>query len=240
MKRRTVVPVGKLMIVSALAMLNLGFGNDQLNGVANAQASSDELTSAAILDLLARSPGERGLTDLLKGRRQATIFGEIENVPADGAPKQRALGKIFDFPPEDGLAFTAGAPTDLLGLGTPPSISDLADFPAITATPASGVPSFSGTGPGAPPVGVIGGNPGGGGPAVPAPGAPDGPQPEPPVVTPTPPAGPGIPTPPVTSPVPEPGTWMLMLVGFIACGGALRRRGAMRVFGKDADSRCVG
>src|SRR3546814_17805656 len=50
-----------------------------------------------------RSPGERGETDILKGKARRIadrLFGRRVD---SGGPEQRALGKIFDTPPEDSI-----------------------------------------------------------------------------------------------------------------------------------------
>src|SRR3546814_16965320 len=48
-----------------------------------------------------RSPGERGENDILKGKARRIadrLFGRRVN---SGGPEQRALGKMFDTPPEE-------------------------------------------------------------------------------------------------------------------------------------------
>ena len=60
--------------------------------------------------------------------------------------------------------------------------------------------------------------PGGGDPGVPGDPGPD------PGFPPGPPPPPGILDPPGVSPVPEPATWAMMILGFFAIGAALRRR----------------
>lgn len=156
-------------------------------------------TSSALNAFMGRSPGERGATDILKGkaRRLARKNESVrKNDKLAGAPGQRALGKIFDSPvgsvpetlapqsvvtalPDEALAF--GGP--LPGL-TPPAINSSGNF----------LPVFGGG------IGGIGGPGGGGGGGVRV----------------VPPAGP-------IGAVPEPSTWVLLLFGFGAIGGSLRR-----------------
>src|SRR3546814_18514842 len=66
--------------------------------------SSDVCSSDLALDrYTGRSPGERGETDILKGKARRIadrLFGRRVN---SGGPEQRALGKIFDTPPEDSI-----------------------------------------------------------------------------------------------------------------------------------------
>src|SRR3546814_6850701 len=65
--------------------------------------SSDLQSSDALDRYTGRSPGERGETDILKGKARRIadrLFGRRVN---SGGPEQRALGKIFDTPPEDSI-----------------------------------------------------------------------------------------------------------------------------------------
>lgn len=165
-------------------------------------------TTDALDRYLDRSPGERSETDLLKGKeRKGTsladrLFGRRAN--SGGDPEQRALGKIFDTPPE----------TSVRELGQTPGPIDL------TAPPASDLL----------PLGVIDGTPVGGGIGS-APGFPGGIGAFLPPGTSTTPGGPTAPGDPTTpggdtpvAAVPEPETWALMLIGFGFCGALLRRR----------------
>lgn len=127
--------------------------------------------------------------------------------------------------PATGPGETRQAPTDE-GLGgpietadasgaIPPSIAeDLAAPPSGGATPSEGVtPSEgNGAGPNGPGVGDPGtSGPGANVPGITGPGTGGG-------------TDPNVPTP--TTPVPEPATWLILIVGIAIVGGALRRRGA--------------
>ena len=169
-------------------------------------------SSDALDRFTGRSPGERGETDILKGKARRIadrLFGSRVN---SGGPEQRALGKIFDTPPEDSInelsqtpgpiALTDPVPTGLLPLG---------DTGGAPAGADSGLPGF----------------PGGISTVVP-PGT---------SVTPIDPTTPGVP-PPVAA-VPEPGTWASMLVGLGLCAAALRRRRRLGSEMTPGASRCA-
>jgi hypothetical protein len=180
----------------------------------------------AMGQLLGRSPGERGSIDQIKGR--AKLVKSPSNVPL--APQQRALGKIFDVPPEIDLTQMLAQPvqTDLADAGTAPGLipSSVSTRPSqtgrngfpggfISSAPPPGLPGGSdgpSEGIGGNPGG-IGGNPGGIG------GLPGGVGDNPGEVG-------GVPRPPlpVTSAVPESSTWALLIVGFAFCGATMRRR----------------
>lgn len=156
-------------------------------------------TSDALDRYLGRSPGERSETDLLKGKANKgpslteRLLGRRAN--GGGEPEQRALGKIFDTPPEASLGELTETPGPI-ALAAPPS-SDLL------------------------PLGSVGGPPGG----VGTPGTPGGigtVLPPPTSTTPGDPVPPGTDTP--VAPVPEPATWAMMLTGFGFCAAAMRRR----------------
>ena len=152
----------------------------------------------AVQAFLGRSPGERGAVDVLKGKAKEKIAGN--NKPG-GKPKptQRALGKVFDDP----LVSVAGP------LAAPPAVEflPLDAGPSVAALPAVALPGPIGSGvfsPGFGGVGFIGGVGGGDG-VLPPPAA----QPAPP---------------PVVAAIPEPSTWILLLMGFAAVGSSLRRK----------------
>lgn len=157
----------------------------------------------AMLD--ARSPGEREKGDLSKTK--------IAKNEASSGPRQRALGKVFPPKPSpvEQLAkvlVPSPAPPTLQSV---PPIAPLtvADIIAPASPPA--IAGLASNGPG-----IIGGSSlGGGGPSG-AGGSPPG------ISNVTPP-------PPVTSPVPEPGTWLMMLIGFGMIGSAVSRRRPRRV-----------
>jgi hypothetical protein len=166
-------------------------------------------TSEALSRFVGRSPGERGETDLLKtkvkGAKKKFSDKLLASAPRakDSEPEQRALGKIFDTPPEDAVRALGDPTVGPLALGDPDpgQMIPLGDIGTAGGNP------------------IPGGFPGGISTVVPpgtsaVPGDPTDPT--------TPPGtDPGIP--PVAA-VPEPGTWALMLIGFGLCGAAMRRR----------------
>lgn len=166
-------------------------------------------TTDTISRFLGRSPGERGETDLIK-----TKIKRGKGQPGDkllskapravpGEPEERALGKIFDTPPEEAVQLLPGTPIGPLAIGEidPGSFGDLGSVGGGQ----SGTPGFPG--------GVS---------AVIPPGSTGGPgNPNP--TDPTTPTNPTNPTDPVAA-VPEPGTWAMMILGFGFCAGAMRRR----------------
>jgi len=149
----------------------------------------------ALLD--ARSPGERekGALTSTKPRKLAV---------AAAKPSQRALGKIVRPSPAPPAEFVEalippGAVAAAPAIAPPPTLAEV--IPTVGGIPGSGSP---------PGVALVG-SPGGGGPG--APGAPGVPG------TPETPLNPDVP-----SAVPEPATWMMMLLGFGVIGSSMRRR----------------
>lgn len=186
----------------ALAMLLLGTASVTIPAFNGDGGALFAQTSDALDRFLGRSPGERTETDLLKGKVSKApslterLLGRRMN---SGEPEQRALGKIFDTPPEESLNELGQSPGPIaLGDPTP---SDLLPLGSLGA-PAGGV-STPGT-------------PGGFGAVLPPPTS----------TTPGDPVPPGTETPPETPvpAVPEPGTWATMLIGFWLCAAAMRRR----------------
>jgi hypothetical protein len=156
-----------------------------------------------ILRLLeGRSPGERGEAKLSKAKQARTLGRAVPKAPAE--PQERVLGKIF--PPETEIA----TPEELLAAQFPelPVEGDAAEFVELPQLAALGGPG-SGAIPGMPVFVGGGGGSGGGGNG--GGGNGDGGSVIPPGVIPQPPA------------VPEPGTWLLMLLGTFLCAAALRR-----------------
>ena len=120
--------------------------------------------SNAVQAFLGRSPGERGATDILKGKAKRAVAKDDAPI---GKPKptQRALGKTFDDP--------------LLSLAGPLTPAPVVEFLPLDAAPAAGsIPALALTVPGGSggftPVtgGFIGGGGGGGDGVVPPPPAP--------------------------------------------------------------------
>lgn len=167
-------------------------------GVNGAKAVGDSV--ASLFD--SRSPGERmaGLLANMKQRKQAGLH-------------QRALPKVRR--PANPLAGIVGA------VPTPPPVEA-----PIVAQPFDKVLAPAGPVAISPPPGGVIGGPGGGFPGVFVPGGGGGgviippPAVNPPV---TPPITPPVVIPPTTSGVPEPGSWAMMLLGFVLIGSAVRR-----------------
>lgn len=199
--------VGGLIFVLLLGLVTIAL--PAVNGTGGTLMAQ---TTEAISRFIGRSPGDRGETDLIKtknkrakGKPGGNLLSKAPRAEA-GEPEERALGKIFDTPPEEAIQSLTGVPIGPLALGEipPGSFGDLAT---------------GGGGPNGSP-----GFPGGGSVIVP-PGTSVGPGNPP---TPTEPTTPTIPTNPVGA-VPEPGTWALMLLGFGLCGAAMRRRRPSRL-----------
>ncbi|MDZ7588842.1 MAG: PEP-CTERM sorting domain-containing protein [Parasphingorhabdus sp.] len=166
--------------------------------------AADQL--AALKMLMSRSPGERTVANLTKTKDKTTRArrlprgdGDIGDTPGAEDKNKRARvlprsGDLQDIPILD--AVPQILPT---GIGIP------GETPALLENVSNGgyLPGFGGL-PG------IGGGGGGG-------GLPINPTPPPgPVVTP--------PQPPGISPVPEPSTWAMMMIGMLLTGGMLRFR----------------
>jgi hypothetical protein len=175
-----------------------------------------------MLDL--RSPGSRPAGSLASAKPVPASSAAAPKT-AVGAPRQRALGKIF--PPEDASPFVdtdAFAPPfqpDVLVAALPPE--PLPDG-LVAAGPAGlgGGNGGIGGGGGGTGGGVVpGGGGGGGGGTVPGGGGGGiGGEPSPAA-------------PPVAA-VPEPGTWLMMIIAFGFCGAMLRRgRSRLRVGGRE-------
>ena len=168
--------------------------------------------SNAVQAFLGRSPGKRGTVDALKGKAKAKVAGNDK--PAEKPkPAQRALGKVFDEPLVSLAGPLAPVPVvEFIPLDAGPS---LAALPAVTLPGPVGSsgfsPSFGGGG-------FIGGGGGGGG---------DGIVPPP------------SPPPPVVAAVPEPSTWILLLMGFAAVGSSLRRNKARHISTSERAGNCA-
>lgn len=134
------------------------------------------------------------MNDRSPGRRTSAELTKVKLVQTK--PKQRALGKILE-PDEVPPAFVEALapPPELLPMVLAPEVNPI--VPAFASLPPGG--GFT------PPGGGGGGCCGGGGPTPPGPENPP-------------------PPPPPPSPVPEPGTWATMLLGFGMIGWILRRQ----------------
>jgi PEP-CTERM motif len=183
--------------VGTRAFSQLGIRDSFAQTMAAAQIGL-QATGDALNSFIGRSPGERGATDILKGKgkRVARVSGKT----ADGTdPMQRALGKIFDKPVA-GVAdpVTPESVAVVLPDETAASVSPVADLPPLASVfPRIIVPG----------VGNIAGGGGGSGSG----GGTGGVDPTVPTV------------PTVVGSVPEPSTWILLLFGFGAVGVSLRR-----------------
>lgn len=172
----------------------------------------------AMLNL--RSPGERAEGELLDSKQPLANVAPSQRALGKvfGPPQQRALGKIFP-PPED-----IALPGDDMAFAPPfqPDVLNVAGLPGPAASGApggaplggGGAPSGGGGlgGGGGPPLGGggVGGGAGGGG--ITDDGGDEGGL-----------EGGTIPVSPPVAAVPEPGTWLLMIIAFGLCGHMLRR-----------------
>ena len=157
--------------------------------------------SAALAELLARSPGERigGVALKAKQRRAALspqASGEAPPGAGGVAPPQNAFASVLGSSagPEDAIP---GAVTE--GPGGFPSDFLAPDAPVGVASPPIALPSVPGL-----------------------PGSPFAPLP--PLVPPAPELPPGAPDTVPVGGIPEPGTWLMLIIGFGAMGQAARRR----------------
>ena len=169
--------------------------------------------SDALADLEGRSPGARLAGIATKSVK--TLARALGVGPDDRAeePEQRALGKVFDAPPTEDMVLDLRAP---LGTAFPDGV-----LPADAVVPGGELGGGSPGGFGFPrggssgglaflPTGSSGGGSSGGGGGSSGGGSSGG-------------GSSGGGTPPVAA-VPEPGTWMLMILGFGAIGSVMRRR----------------
>jgi hypothetical protein len=182
------------MASAPLAVTTLGEHGVAVPGLSSAQKLM------ALID--ARSPGERQKGELTK----------TKNKQLAETKRERALGKVFPPKPSpvEQLAQVI-APTPPAPVEAVPPVAPLA--PATVADVFSPSRLFAS----APLVvgsaivgGGGGGGSGGGGGGVPS-GPPTSVVPPPPIAV-------------VTSPVPEPGTWLMMLLGFGVVGASFRSR----------------
>lgn len=184
--------------------------------------ASEAEASTVLAELAARSPGSRIGGVALKSKKtrlkpaSAKVASTARSVlpvspPVSMARVGPAAGPIVAAP-----AGLAAIPSDVLSLGT--VLPTPGTAPGVGFVPS---PSPGGGGVIIGPGGGSGGAPGGGGGAI-VPTPTPTPTFTPPVsVTPT-------PTPPPMSAVPEPATWLMLIVGFGAVGSALRKRRRVR------------
>lgn len=211
---------GLLTLASVGAVAGLGYsdvGHSILSKIGISQAfartgsavsQSAQNGGSAVQAFLARSPGERGAIDILKGKVAPRLTDSSSNSKRP-QPSQRALGKVFDEPLQR-LENPAGAAPAV-------AFVPLNQDSTIASLPAAVLPLPGGSGAFSPVIGGIplgggfaGGGSGGGGSPIGAVPTPDGGN----VAVP--------PVPPAVAAVPEPSTWILLLLGFAAIGRALR------------------
>lgn len=171
--------------------------------------------STALAELLARSPGARvGGVALKAKERRAGLASVASAASPAGAEARAAVTPVASVlgaaaTPEGAVpGFAPGAfPADFVAPGIP--------VPAAGAPAAGAAPGFGGVplpAVGGLPIFVPGGGGGGGGGTTPNPG---GGTPVPPPISTVPGVVPGI---------PEPSTWLMLILGFGLTGGAMRRR----------------
>lgn len=152
-------------------------------------------TPRSLLALLdARSPGERDKGALTSTKNRKLASNDVR-------PHERALGKIIRpsaAPPAELVeALTPATLTPVAPAVAPPTLAEV--LPKVFPAPGNASP------PGSVLIGPAGGGGGGGGGG--SPGTPGTPQ-----------------IPEVPSAVPEPATWLMMLLGFGVIGATQRRR----------------
>ena len=178
---------------AAAALIGFEFSVASFGGMSIAEAATNQTKS--LLDLLdERSPGERTAGELTKTKSALADEERPTIVPKN-------LAEVL-APPALEVASA--------DIGTPP-----AALPTVPPSP-----------PGAfllpPPGGGVGGNPPPGGGVIVPPGGGGNPPPGPPNQPPGPPDQPPGP-PDQPPPLPEPGTWMTMILGFGIVGWKMRR-----------------
>jgi hypothetical protein len=192
-------PASRTFIGAGLAVLAataLGSASMLGHGMLTAAATAAQQAADMIAE---RSPGLRTRAEMTKGKPRLFAERTAEALPRTRTPAKAAVPAAAAVPAPAGI----GGPAEVL----PPAL--LAPTTVVPAAPGGGIvigdagPGFGLLPPG--PGLVIGG--GGGGLVI----APPGASPE------TPPAAP-------PAPIPEPSSWAMLILGFGALGGALRRR----------------
>jgi hypothetical protein len=173
-------------------------------------------TSAALAELVKRSPGKRTKAVALKAknRRAAASPAQVKRVPRVAKPKVAKALPVTAGPeaavPPPPLAQSTPVPAEVFAPPAPaegaPVVVAQADTPQVRPI-ATRFP--------APIGGFLFGPPGGGGGGGIGATPPDTGGP---IAVPTPPP------PPVAGAVPEPSTWLMLILGFGALGQAIRRR----------------
>lgn len=197
-----------MLSASALALVGLTVLS------ANQQGSS--AIAAALKDPLSllaqRSPGGRAPGALTQTKPVAAALADAPGSAVPVLPSERVLSNVRSRPPIVPGFAAPGA--DLLGLGDAPVA------PGELLPLGGGIPVASGLGFAALPP-IIGGGGAGGGSIAPPGGGGGNPSPGDSGVVPPDSGGPSVP--PVSG-VPEPATWLTMIMGFLAIGGAMRKR----------------
>lgn len=189
------------------------------NGVIAALVGMAAILSVAIVadPRLSKLVGDR-VNEGVRG------FETVAAMLAERSPGQRPGGALANLKQKKSPAEAAAAP---LGRHLIPPVAGLMGTPSVPLIipPVMAVPPLYNVVAGSPPVSIIPTAAGGGG--------------GPPILSEIPPAGGGIggivapppiitqevpPAPAATSAVPEPESWVIMLVGFATIGGALRRK----------------
>lgn len=216
MKRQMRWLTGPRLAVAAVLLCLTAGGAAVLDPGSRASRDDSGWSVASLLNL--RSPGERGSGALLasKQRLSQASLEEPDEV------QQRALGKIF--PAEAGLPLSSAEIAASPILTGPPLAGTFPELAGLTTAEfGGGTPSLEMTLASAPGFGLRGGGfPGTSGLVVGSPppihGLPGGP------VLLDPPGNPPAVVPSIIAAVPEPQTWLMMMLGMFACGAALRRR----------------
>ncbi|MGB7408352.1 MAG: PEP-CTERM sorting domain-containing protein [Pontixanthobacter sp.] len=218
-------PISKNVVIpavaGALAVVGLaGIDWADSDFSAKLMQQTDE-TLRAFID---RSPGERMDALLLKGKAGKGKSGGMNSrrLAAGEEPEQRALGKIFDTPAEESVGEIIDTPAEAIAAPAfaEPALASAVGFPAPFGVP-GGVPvggigtpiggggggSGGGGGGGGSGGGGGGGSGGGGGDTGGGGGGGDNPG-------------------DMVGAIPEPTTWILMLLGLFSTAAEMRRRNA--------------
>jgi PEP-CTERM motif len=205
-RRRQRLALAACLAAAAGVPLSLSFVGVTGNDVVHAAVSG----ANSVADLFdKRSPGERTAAQLTKTKHAKRPSSAV--APPDRQPMASPMARKHDF--DDVAHLLVGAPpmADI----APPVEHASADIPTIAGLIGSN-PDVTGTlsGGGGGGGGVGGGSGGGGSPSFPT-------------------SEPRQPLTPV-APVPEPGTWATMLLGFAMLGWRMRRRPSKRCARKPA------